>query len=71
MRKSQKDALHIRAFRSVFRQLKRIGDKCTEECFLEAICATSDDAFAAIKETGLIEEWVKRYSESGRRTACL
>lgn len=64
MRKSQKDALQIRAFRSIYRQLKRIGDKSTEECFAEAICVTSDEAFAAIKEPKLVEGWAKKYSKA-------
>lgn len=61
MKRSQRNSLQIRAFRSVYRQLKRIGDKSTEECFVEAICATSDEAFAAIKEPELVEEWIKMY----------
>jgi len=61
MKKSQRNELQISAFRSVYRQLIRIGDKSVEECFVEAICATSGDAFAAIKEPELVEKWIKEY----------
>lgn len=64
MKRSQRNALQIRAFKSVYRQLIRIGDKSIEECFVEAICATSDKAFAAIKEPKLVEGWANKYSKA-------
>ncbi len=59
------DLLQVHAFKSIYNQLLRIGEKSIEECFSEAIVVTSDDYFKKIllEKSKLIERWLKKYDE--------
>lgn len=59
----QQNVLQIRAFRSVYKQLLRMGEKSVEECFVEAIVVTSDTVFESMppEKFELIEKWIENY----------
>ena len=61
MTPKQKSLLQVNAFKSIYAQLRRIGEKSIEECFVEAIVVTSDDYFERAMERNpeLIENWLK------------
>lgn len=69
MRLEQRNILQVCAFKLIYRQLLRMGEKLVEECFTEAIVVTSDTVFESMspEKFELIKKWIENYGSKKER----